>query len=380
MHIVVIPVIIIIFLHSTVNAGCVRTNDQKNYTCSNFRFYQLRSSPNQKEKILRSTIQNCQEEEIPEKVLPFQNLEYLTISCATINVVNKNAFANLQLLRELNLANNAISDFPNDIFESQQELQKLNLSENNFVTIQQNLFKGLRQLTSLSLSHNKLSDFDMNSLREITQIKELFLHNNEISFLPLKMFHALKQLVRLHLSHNKIETVEGIFMWMYELKYLNLSHNVIKSALSQNLHNTQLEILDLSFNELTVIYEDSFPLQTLEELHLQNNKIHIIEIKGVDHFPLKELDVRNNRLVFLEDEFITKATSLETLQVENNPWDCKCFERMALLRGNFSLDLSQPYRDGEEPICVTESADTCNLHRDKLNRYYEILARYWTLR
>ncbi|KAF2879134.1 hypothetical protein ILUMI_27041 [Ignelater luminosus] len=130
------------------------------------------------------------------------------------------------------------------------------------------------------------------------------------------------------------------------------------------------------------------PAKNLEEMYLDNNQISVIPTRnnqltvyevramGFNRIPLSVLDLRHNKLVFLHEDFIKVAKNLLTFKVEGNLWDCDCYDRIVLLRGDLSVDLSSRYVNGEEPVCIagiSNSDNPCNIDQSNLSYYYKAL-------
>ncbi|KAF2879132.1 hypothetical protein ILUMI_27039 [Ignelater luminosus] len=361
-----------------VDAWCNATNDQKHYMCVGQRYYGLGSlSVNQdtRQKIEKLTFLDCQQKDLSEEIFEFPSAKYLTVSCG-VETIHENAFKNLNGLQDLDLTSNLISALPDSVFKWMGDLKKLDLSKNNLNELTRKMFEGTNNLRRLYLSYNSISRFNIKAFDSMRNLKELYLNNNKISVVPSRLFSRLSSLLTVDLSYNKIEDLGGIFTLTYDLKEVNLSHNAIEGLPSQLFKFSSLEVLDLSFNKLTVLYEDALKLDTLKELHLQNNQLSLLEAKltSLVRIPLEFLDLRHNRLVFLEEDFIKLAIFLDVFKVEDNPWDCNCFEKMEELHGELSLDLSSPYVNGEEPLCVVgiSNDNVCNINKDDLSRYYEV--------
>lgn len=131
----------------------------------------------------------------------------------------------------------------------------------------------------------------------------LFL-NNKLSILPGAVFSNLSALQRLDLSNNFLDQLpQNIFSDLGNLTELQLRNNSIR-ALDKDLlqHTALLRRLDLSINGLAQIPSGIF-----------------------DDLPaLRSLSLRSNRLQSLDRVTFEPLTSLQQLQVGDNPWECDC--------------------------------------------------------
>lgn len=131
----------------------------------------------------------------------------------------------------------------------------------------------------------------------------LFL-NNKLSILPGAVFSNLSALQRLDLSNNFLDQLpQNIFSDLGNLTELQLRNNSIR-ALDKDLlqHTALLRQLDLSINGLAQIPSGIF-----------------------DDLPaLRSLSLRSNRLQSLDRVTFEPLTSLQHLQVGDNPWECDC--------------------------------------------------------
>ncbi|KAF2879135.1 hypothetical protein ILUMI_27042 [Ignelater luminosus] len=367
-------------LNSEAGRWCKPSKDHKNYTCGGWSFYGFKYyiSKTNVQHLVRMTILDCKEINLPEDTIEYTGIKYLTISSCDIETINENAFRNLNNLQELDLGNNSISKINESIFKWSEELKKLNLSNNNIEELSRNTFEGLHNLKQLYLSKNAISKFDIKTLDPAKNLEEMYLDNNQITVIPSRVFSKLTDLRVADLSHNYIASVDNLFSSTFKLTFLNLSHNALVELPEQAFQFINLEILDVSFNKLNVLYEQSLNLGTLKEFYLQNNQLTGLEVRamGFNRIPLSVLDLRHNKLVFLHEDFIKVAKNLLTFKVEGNLWDCDCYDRIVLLRGDLSVDLSSPYVNGEEPVCIagiSNSDNPCNIDQSNLSYYYKAL-------
>ncbi|KAF2879133.1 hypothetical protein ILUMI_27040 [Ignelater luminosus] len=368
-----------ILLGSGAGWSCRASNDRKNYTCVGWNFYGFKYhiTTTILQHLVRMIILDCKETNLPEDTIEYTFIKYLTISSCDVETIHENAFRNLNNLEELDLGNNSISILPDRVFKRSGELKKLNLSNNNIEELSRNTFEGLSNLKLLYLSKNTISRFHIKTLDPTNSLEEIYLDNNQITAIPSRVFSPLTDLRAADFSYNNIRSVDNLFSTTFRLTFLNLSHNALVELPEKDFQFTNLKILDLSFNKLTVLYEQSFKLYTLRELYLQNNEITMFEVKGTDfnQIPLSVLDLRHNKLVFLDENFVKIAEDLVTFKMEGNPWDCNCFERIILLRGDLPVDFSLPYISGKKPICVaaiSNSGNPCNIDKSKLSYYYKV--------
>ena len=137
-------------------------------------------------------------------------------------IESKNSF------NEIDLAYNAITSIPENIFQGFTKVDKLELSHNQISTISWYAFYDLKSLDELDLSYNNLKNLP-DSLEDI-ELDNLNLSNNKIGGLPDGFFAGFKKVRVIDLSNNQLRdpSVE-LFSPLKDggIAWLNLSGNEI---------------------------------------------------------------------------------------------------------------------------------------------------------
>ncbi|XP_078598763.1 uncharacterized protein LOC144874468 [Branchiostoma floridae x Branchiostoma japonicum] len=285
----------------------------------------------------------------------YRSLRNLYLGGNNVSTINARAFYYQSSLATLNLTHNRLTSLRADMFEGLSVLQNLYLYYNDISFIEARTFCPTPQLIQLSLSGNNVTSilqathnvFDcVNGLQylhlsighmkvippnvfdNLSRLIHLYLHINEISSIPLDAFANLSLLRRLRLESNQITDIQpGTFSNLRRLQDLYLNSNLIsniESATFSNLH--QLQELYLYSNQITAIQSGAFSnLPQLRHLRLENNKLHTISpglLTGLGN--LQELQLQNNQIATLPLVAYDKLSSITTVNINNNPWQCDC--------------------------------------------------------
>ena len=168
-------------------------------------------------------------------------------------------------------------------FKQNKNLKNITIANSAVSRIQKDTFKGLQHLETLDLGHNNISILPEELLSDVPKLEELLLRHNSISALPpnlllrnpiLKIFSAQYQRLQ---EGGTLKIPAKLFQYSAKLKDLHLQGNSLKTLpdiLFQGL--TKLKLLELNENNLTnsalgdEIFKD---LDSLEEINLNGNKL-----------------------------------------------------------------------------------------------------------
>lgn len=245
-------------------------------------------------------------------------LEVLYLQNNEINSYNLKFIRQLQILKELNLDFNLISNLASSLFVNSAKLQYLSLQGNSI------------QFDEVEFSLNQ----DNSIFEGLTGLHRLNLARNGIKHLPNGLFKPVKNLKSLILDKNLIDnlnelTFDGLFTSLMNISLQNTklkSNNLISLKYFQ-----KLERIKLGFNDLDQIDWSLFALNmhsTLSNLDLQNNRINQILFDQVNSSSimqnLLELDLSNNKLCEFDSNLLDKMPKLKNLGLSQNPLYCDC--------------------------------------------------------
>ncbi|KAB7507857.1 Chaoptin, partial [Armadillidium nasatum] len=345
-------------------------------------------------QLQRFSISNNIIKEIPPGTFQnFTQLAILNLNGNNITKLYKESFLGISnTLRELDLGNNVLSDFPElDL----PHLSKLIISRNNLVTLSESAFFYMPKIQYLDLSYNKLSslplnifdslsrlgtlDLRFNKLNKIesgqfngTIISVINLKGNKIREIEEKAFQNLLLLTSLDVSDNKIKNIrDGAFYDTPFLHILNLRNNLLTSFHKDifsfpKSQTTKLRYIDLSNNDVTFLKEDTFvphpkitwmslsgnrlsffppetlrSLKKLSQLNLAGNEFESVDTSDfANSKSLRELDLSNNKIVEVAENSFQNSTQLQELNLSKNKikkLNSNTFQGIAHLK----LDLSE---------------------------------------
>ncbi|XP_066287756.1 leucine-rich repeat and immunoglobulin-like domain-containing nogo receptor-interacting protein 2 [Branchiostoma lanceolatum] len=278
-------------------------------------------------------------------------LQKLHLSSNQITNIQPGTFSNLPLLQELRLDSNQITYIQPGAFSNLLLLQELRLSSNQITTIQPDALSNLPQLQTLYLNNNKITTIQHGIFSNLLKLQELRLDSNQITTIQSGAFANLPKLQELHLNSNKMTTIQpGIFSNLPLLRELLLFSNQINTIQVGAFSNLlQLQKLILSNNQITTIQPGAFShLPKLQRLYLNSNQITSIQ--------LQTLYLSSNRLVSLPSTAYSMLSSIPSIMISNNPWQCNC--RML----PFRQKMSGSHSFENHILC----AKPANLHMQKL--------------
>lgn len=173
-----------------------------------------------------------------------------------------------------------------------------------------------------SIQSNKLKfvDITYNQLKTATivsSVVEFIAERNKLYSVQIQS----RNLERLILPKNKINSLRG-FNNLARLTELDLSCNELeKLNLNELATMTNLRILKLANNRIHII-EGLAPIRSLHHLDLSNNILTMVD-ETFNSFPnIKSLYIQGNKIVMWLVKTVTIDRSLQSINVENNDWDC----------------------------------------------------------
>ncbi|CAK9801613.1 Insulin-like growth factor-binding protein complex acid labile subunit [Anthophora quadrimaculata] len=194
------------------------------------------------------------------------------------------------VVEQLNLSNNLLTNITNSDINRLIDLQYLNLARNKLSSLPDDL-QSLRSLHRLDLSGNKIYEIiDINSIRQLPSLMVLQLSRNPLSSLEGLVSASITVL---DASHCEIRELTNTSLdGLKALTSLSLAGNPLK--LIQKVWSPKLHWLDMSDCRLNYLHPDTFSgLPELEELQLSNNPTlaYSTRYSTLKHLNLKKLDV-----------------------------------------------------------------------------------------
>ncbi|XP_013196681.2 leucine-rich repeat-containing G-protein coupled receptor 5A [Amyelois transitella] len=276
------------------------------------------------------------------------NIDVLTeldLSKNSITDIGYDAFSSLVRLRSLDLSCNKLIDFvvnANDL----EYVRYLNLSTNYITHLYFDSFASMRNLYNLDLSHNRLeyipdftfiNNFNLKHVNmtdnEFTILKNIHikifhpdggildLSNNGISRLTIPLGEGLR-MRKLFLSSNNISEAMFInLLHQTELVHVDMSKNYIELLNSSSLClPVTVSNLDLSFNHIRKIEPAAFHrIRHLEMLRLSHNELTTIDYGSFQGLiALRDLDLSFNKIAYLDSKVLSDLKSLQYLSIRSN--------------------------------------------------------------
>lgn len=163
----------------------------------------------------------------------FKNMIHLVdiaVMYSNINTVEGFAFANLSAVHTIRLNNNNhLKSLQRNAFANHDRLRRLDVEKNDIQQIDRHAFVNLFSLEYLALNHNNISEIRNGTFSGLQSLLELQLQHNRIVEVTSVMFHRLESLRVLKLSSNKIQFVgNAAFTELWSLQELYLDNNHIE--------------------------------------------------------------------------------------------------------------------------------------------------------
>ncbi|KAJ8718103.1 hypothetical protein PYW07_006033 [Mythimna separata] len=288
---------------------------------------------------------------------------------------------NVNILTELDLSVNSITNIEYSAFQSLIQLISLNLSKNKVIDFVVNA-NDLADLKYLNLSGNYITQLYYESFSAMTKLQNLDLSYNQLDFIPDMTFNNNYNLKLVNMTYNEIEKLDSIHITMFHpeggvldlsnngLSKINIpygeglrlitlflhSNNISDPSLVDLSHQTELQTVDMSDNLIWELDESSLrlPESCLVYLDLTCNRIHRIGPSTFKRLPrLKTLRLGHNQLTKLEYGSFEGLTDLFNLDLSYNRiayldsklmMDLKCLHHLSLRSNDMTvLDMTSWY-------------------------------------
>lgn len=129
------------------------------------------------------------------------NLQRLNLRATKLRSIHADAFLELRILIEVDLADNDLSSLPRDIFRGNERLRLVVLSNNPLTTLVADQFPPLPHLRMLMLDGCRLRSIHTNAFRNLKSLETIDLRRNQLTFLRLVTF-SVPALKTISLSGN----------------------------------------------------------------------------------------------------------------------------------------------------------------------------------
>ena len=161
----------------------------------------------------------------------FPNLTELDLSGNLIEDMKTLALIDLKKLRNLNLNNNSIKEWPSNM-KRLENIERLGFNQNALILISENIGQ-LKNLRILDLSRNSIEKIPK-SLIKLKNLEILDLQSNQLSQFP-KEVCFLYQISGLYLFDNFFEELPIELKKLKNIKYFNLNEKIPLSENSETL-------------------------------------------------------------------------------------------------------------------------------------------------
>jgi Leucine-rich repeat (LRR) protein len=251
------------------------------------------------------------------------SVQELDLSGCGVTKVSQQSFAKLPSLTFVTLEHNDLEYLHPDAFAQLQLLEEINLSFNLIINVPPNLPSSMQ---ILSLRGNpELNVSSLTDLSTEVSINELDVSQCNIDRLPRDVFYNLRSLITLNISHNHLTNLYSPFV-LRQLRYLDLSFNSLSGGLDKNLltHSPNLETLRLAWNDGLLMPEFGFlgDLTSLYLLDVSGCGMTELRTASVDTLTgLSHLNLSHNALRTLPPHVFKSTPHLSTVDLSYNDLD-----------------------------------------------------------
>ncbi|KAK9167781.1 hypothetical protein Scep_002972 [Stephania cephalantha] len=277
------------------------------------------------------------------------HLQVLTFSGCELAGSIGTSMLNLSSLSHLDLSNNDITHFPQQMFHL-PNLKVLDLSSNSHLTGSLPEFPPGTALQQLFLAYTNYTGRIPHSIGNLGKLALWDLSRNNFEGEIPFSFSKLSRLEKLDMSFNGfVGPLPSLKASRKTIARINLSSNKFSGPIPSSYANDglpNLTYLDLSNNQLNgTIPPSLFTLPSLQQMHLEQNKfIGILDDEAFPNSissPLTMLHLSYNLLEGNIPKFISKFTSLEYLfLISNNFHGAVDIRMFASIKNLSGIDLS----------------------------------------
>lgn len=257
------------------------------------------------------TLKDNKLSDIPiESITKLQSLHKLVLSSNEITTVPRDIFKDISRLQHLDLASNKIDTIESGAFTGlEKTLEFLAVQENNLDASDLKPISILRNLKQLEAANNKISELPAEIFKHLVSLSLISLQSNKIRKIDIASFKGTsEELQVLLLSENPISSLEdGTFRGFRRMKHLYMDATKIGRKLTSKtfkglegkLETLSLRGVGLNNNGLVAIKN----LRHIRTLKLTNNDItEIRDFTFGKMNKLRRLDLSGNRIKFISDK------------------------------------------------------------------------------
>ncbi|KAK1406694.1 hypothetical protein QVD17_38302 [Tagetes erecta] len=305
----------------------------------------------------------------PQQILKLTNLTWLYMSNCSIQGHIPPAIGQLTRLVNFEISSNYITgQIPTQI-SNLLNLWQLELFDNNLTGT---LPVGLRNLTNLQffdVSMNNLQG-DLSEIKFLTQLKSLQMFENHLTGEFPPEIGDFKYLVNLSLYRNHLTGTLPPHLGSYsDFNYIDVSENFLTGQIPPNMCNnnnmTELLILDNNFTgAIPPAYADC---KTLSRFRVSNNMLSGVVPDGIWGLPAAEIiDIANNDLQgTIPSHMIQNAAkTLAQIYAANNRLSGQLPPEISKATSLNTIDLSHNQFSGKLPATIGDLKHLDSLHLD----------------
>lgn len=256
--------------------------------------------------------------ELTELELPdfgFDKLQILDASSNKITRIKGDTIKNLKSVSQLNLSNNNITELKSTFLNKLSNLKSFKCSQCQLANLDKEAFNEIISLEFLDLSHNLLTEFTINVTQNMN-INNLFLNDNKLQ--SINFIKKMVKLKQIDLARNNIQEIRAdIFGALVDLNYIDLSSNE-NLTVSNHFENLPAlikvnisKIKEVNFENVTNTLIKSLDLSFTGIKDLNLVKIH--NIKNIERLLLND-----NDLTMLSKDLFNGMNSLMLLDLSRN--------------------------------------------------------------
>ncbi|CAG9571594.1 unnamed protein product [Danaus chrysippus] len=187
-----------------VTCRCKWSSGKKTATCASS---DLRRPPSLSSDIQVLDLHDNPLRNLPQEVfsnIGLLNLQRINLRATKLRSIHADAFLELRILIEVDLADNDLAILPRNIFRGNERLRQVILSNNPLTVLFTDQFPPLPHLRMLMLDGCRIRQIQINALRNLKSLETIDLRRNQLTFLQLATFQpvSLPALKTMFLSGN----------------------------------------------------------------------------------------------------------------------------------------------------------------------------------